>query len=138
MVKQSNGGKNERVSNIFRRLNMFIEIKYKEQGNGSNSWTVKEFETEEKKVLLDAYMVYFLTVQNWKLKAVLNQDGLINSVETALNNLPEPQKTNALFGWNYAPTIDSNSDTTKFIQSVLSLTDTEVIEVFFKAQDFKI
>lgn len=117
---------------------MFRDIIYKEQGDGSDSWSVKEYETESKEILLDAYMVYFLTVENWKLKAVLNQDGLINSVETALNNLPEPLKTNALFGWNYAPTIDSNSDTTKFIQSVLSLTDTEVIEIFFMAQYFKI
>ncbi len=108
---------------------------YKKQGNGSDSWRVEVTEDRE---LVDLYMVYFLTCDNWKLKAVLNEDGLLTNVETALNNLPEPTKTNALFAWNNSPTIDSNSNTAKFIQRQLKLSNEDVTDIFVRAINFEI
>ncbi len=37
---------------------MHTESIYKQQGDGSDSWTVSEYEDETKLVLLDRYMVY--------------------------------------------------------------------------------
>lgn len=35
-----------------------IEYKYKKQGNGVDSWEVKEWQDETKEVLLNAHMVF--------------------------------------------------------------------------------
>ena len=109
--------------------------KYKKQGDGKDSWT--RTRTEDNKVVF-VDMVYFISCANWKLKAILNEDKLLTQVESALNGLPEPTKTNANFGWNNAPTIDSNSTTTQFIQGVLKLTLDQVIDIFTRAQNFNI
>lgn len=37
---------------------MYKEFKHKKQGDGSDSWTVTEWETDKKKVLINKYMVY--------------------------------------------------------------------------------
>lgn len=37
---------------------MYTENKYKEQGNGADSWTVTEWEDDTKKVMIDKYMTY--------------------------------------------------------------------------------
>jgi len=110
---------------------MIEKIQYKKQGDGRDTWIV--FYTDR-----NPEIVEYLTADNWKLKAILNADGLLSQVETALNALPEPTKTNALFAWSSAPTIDSNSDTTKMIQSVLGLSLEDVISIFERAQNFKI
>lgn len=117
---------------------MYKEYTYKKQGDGSDSWNCLEWDSEGKKELLNSYMVYFLTVQNWKLKTVLSEMNLLDQVETALNGMDEPTRTAANFAWNFAPVIDSNSNTTKFIQSVLNLSSVEVFDIFLKAKDFNI
>lgn len=114
---------------------MIYTYTYKKQGDGRDTWRC---EVKDGKTLIDIYMVEYLTADNWKLKAVLNADGLLSQVETALNALPEPTKTNALFAWDNSLTVDSNSDTTKMIQSVLGLSLDDVISIFERAQNFKI
>ena len=37
---------------------MYKEFEYKKQGNGTDSWTCTEWETEAKKVMLNKYMVF--------------------------------------------------------------------------------
>lgn len=73
-------------------------------------------------------------VMMWKLKAVLGSMGLLPQVESSLNELPEPTKTNALLVWEYSPTVSSNSAVTKFVQGVLSLTDEQVEQIFTVAE----
>lgn len=73
-------------------------------------------------------------VASWKLKAILTQNGLIESVNDALNNLPEPNKTVALLAWNHSPTINSESDVTKFVQQSLQLNEQEVYDIFMTAE----
>jgi len=114
---------------------MIYTYKYKLQGDGLNSW-VQTITNEGEETSID--LVYFITVDNWKLKAVLSLNGLLEQVETALNSLPEPDKTTANFAWNFAPTIDSNSKTTLLVQSVLGLSLTEMIDLFIQAKNFSI
>ena len=68
------------------------EYTYKLQGDGRDSW--KRIGTENDEVVVKD-MVYFLTCRNWCLKAILNEDGLLASVDAAIDTLPEPTKTNA-------------------------------------------
>lgn len=106
-------------------------IVYKKQGNGQDSWFINYI--EDGKPVQAPELVYGLTVENWRLKAVLSQRGLLTAVETALNNLPEPTKTTALFAWEYSNTVSTSSNTTKLIQDVLGLTIHEVVDIFWQA-----
>lgn len=98
-----------------------MEFIYKKQGDGRDSW----FNGSE--------MVFELSADNWKIKYVLSQRSLLTQVETALNSLPEPNKTKALLAWDYANIIHTSSNTTKFVQSVLCLTIEQVTEIFTEA-----
>lgn len=69
----------------------------------------------------------------WKLRFVLSQMNLEQSVSEALNTLPEPQKTAANYIWNYGNTIDRYSATISFLQTYLGLSDTQVNQIFIQA-----
>lgn len=117
---------------------MYKEFEYKEQGDGSDSWAVSEWEDNTKETLINKYMIYDFIVQNWKLKAELNRRGMLTSVETALDGLPEPTKTEAKLAWDYSPTINMSSSATKLIKSVLGLSSEDVLDVFDKADQIEI
>jgi hypothetical protein len=74
-----------------------------------------------------------LDVALWKLRFVLSQMNLEQSVSAALETLPEPQKTAANYIWNYGNSIDRHSATIGFLQSYLGLSDTEVNQIFIQA-----
>ena len=74
----------------------------------------------------------------WKLRFILAQMSLEQSVSEALNTLPEPQKTAANYIWNYGNAIDKYSPTVQFLQSYLGLSDTEVNQIFIQANQIKI
>lgn len=69
----------------------------------------------------------------WKLRFVLVQMGLEESIINAMNQLPEPQKTAATYIWNYGNSIDRQSSTIAFIQIVLGLSDTQVNNIYIQA-----
>lgn len=69
----------------------------------------------------------------WKLRFVLSQMNLEQSVSEALNTLPEPQKTAANYIWNYGNAIDRHSATIEFLKSYLGLSDTEVNQIFIQS-----
>lgn len=74
-----------------------------------------------------------LEVALWKLRFVLSQMNLEQSVSEALATLPEPQKTAANYIWNYGNAIDRHSSTIEFLKSYLGLSDTEVNQIFIQA-----
>lgn len=117
---------------------MYREITYKEQGDGSDSWVVTEWETDKKKVLIDKQMVYNMDVENWKLKSELHDRGLLTQVEGFLDALSEPIKTKALLGWNYSNTISFGSSACDLIRQSLQLTKEQVLEIFFDAKDIRV
>jgi hypothetical protein len=69
----------------------------------------------------------------WKLRFILSQMNLEQSVSAALETLPEPQKTAANYIWNYGNSIDRHSATIGFLQSYLGLSDTEVNQIFIQS-----
>jgi hypothetical protein len=74
-----------------------------------------------------------LEVALWKLRFVLSQMNLEQSVSAALETLPESQKTAANYIWNYGNSIDRHSATIGFLQSYLGLSDTEVNQIFIQS-----
>jgi len=74
----------------------------------------------------------------WKLRFVLSQMGLEESIIQAINQLPEPQKTASTYIWNYGNDIDRYSETIVFIQSILQLTTEQVNSIFIEASSLKL
>lgn len=71
----------------------------------------------------------------WKLRAVLNAMGLEQNVADEIEKLPNPPRVGATYIWNYGNSIDRNSNTISFIQNALSLTDTQVNQIFITANE---
>jgi hypothetical protein len=77
-------------------------------------------------------------VQLWRLRTILNLMNLIGTIESALDQLPEPNKTAAKNVWNYGTTVERYSQTVLFIQSVTQMTDDQVDEIFQQAEAIQI
>lgn len=73
-------------------------------------------------------------VQLWRLRTILNLMNLIVTIENALDQLPEPNKTAAKNVWNYGTTVERYSQTVLFIQSVTQMTNDQVDEIFQQAE----
>lgn len=69
----------------------------------------------------------------WKLRFVLAQMNLEESITTAIDSLSEPQRTAATYIWNYGNDIDRHSSTVSFIQNALALTDSQVNAIYTQA-----
>jgi len=68
------------------------------------------------------------------LRTILNLMNLTATIESALDQLPEPNKTAAKNVWNYGTTVERYSQTVLFIQSVTQMTDDQVDEIFQQAE----
>lgn len=77
-------------------------------------------------------------VQLWRIRTILKLSSLEQVVETALNNLQEPQKTGALYIWNYGTTVERYSQTVLLLQSILGLTDEQTNDIFIQANNISI
>jgi len=104
--------------------------------------------------ILDGYEMFFTTgeidrawndanpvpreVPTWRLRAVLAIQNLEQSVNDALDALPQPNQTVAKRAWDYGSDTLRDSQTVVFIQSVLSLTDEQVDDIFIAAQNLVI
>ena len=73
-------------------------------------------------------------VQLWRLRTILKLMNLETTIESALDELEEPNKTAAKNVWNYGTTVERYSQTVLFIQSVLGLTDKQTNEIFIQAE----
>jgi hypothetical protein len=76
--------------------------------------------------------------QLWRLRTILKLMNLETTIESALDELEEPNKTAAKNVWNYGTTVDRYSQTVLFIQSVLELTDKQTNEIFIQAEAIQI
>jgi len=77
-------------------------------------------------------------VQLWRIRTILKVLGMEQVVEIALESLQEPQKTGALYIWNYGTTVERNSQTVQLLQSVLGLTSEQVDDIFIQAQNIQL
>jgi hypothetical protein len=73
-------------------------------------------------------------VQLWRIRTILKLMNLETTIESALDQLPEPNQTAAKNVWNYGTTIERYSQTVLFIQSVTQMTDDQVDEIFQQAE----
>jgi hypothetical protein len=69
----------------------------------------------------------------WKIRAIVSLMGLEQSVTDALNLLPEPNRTAAIFIWDKGNAVDRVSLTVNYLQQALELTDSEVDNIFIEA-----
>ena len=76
--------------------------------------------------------------QLWRVRTILNLMNLVETIESALDQLEEPTKTAAKNVWNYGTTIERYSQTVLFIQSVTQMTDDQVDEIFQQAEAIQI
>lgn len=74
----------------------------------------------------------------WCIKALLNEMGLLEIVESALTQLDEPLKSRANYIWNYGNIIKRDSLTVAFIGQVLQKSDTEIDEIFINADKIEL
>ncbi len=74
-----------------------------------------------------------LEVALWKLKFVLQQMGLEQAVIDAINKLPDPPKTAALYLWDGGPAVDRYSATVDLIKQAIGLNDRQVDDIFIQA-----
>jgi hypothetical protein len=74
----------------------------------------------------------------WRIRAILAMQGKEAQINTAINSLPDPPKTAALYVWQYGTVIERNSSTVQFIQSALGMTDNEVDAIFIEAANINV
>lgn len=81
-----------------------------------------------------------LEVAFWRIIIILKLENLEQPIKEAIPNLPEPTKMMVSYIWdnNVNITVERQSKTVSFFQSVLQLTDEEVDEIFIKAFNIKI
>ena len=111
--------------------------------NANGQWEVPILEGYEKYFTLAeisrAQNPDWFSVTRWQLRAQLAIQGLEDSVTTAINGLPSSTQTEtefkikAQYAWDYSNNIERNSPTVAMIQAVLSLTDSEVDDIFIDA-----
>ncbi len=74
----------------------------------------------------------------WKLRFILSQMQLEQSVTEAINLLEEPQRTAATYIWNFGTAVDRDSNTVIFIKTALGLTEQEVDDIFIQANSVQL
>lgn len=73
-------------------------------------------------------------VDAWKVKAVLEKRKMTSAILSAIELLPEDDRIEALAAWNGADTFNINSQTVRFVQFRLGLTDNEMLTIFDEAK----
>ena len=119
------------------------EITYKQQGDGSDSWVIKTFNDKDELIQIPEIVYEDPAKQNkevelWRIKGILTIMGRIEEVDAAIEKLPEPNRTLAGFVWNSGNSLNSQSETVKFVQASLNLTDEEKDSIFEQAAAIKL
>ena len=119
------------------------EITYKQQGDGSDSWIIKTFNEKDELIQIPEIVYEEPAKQNkevelWRIKGILTLMNRIDEVDVAIEKLPDPQKTLAKFVWLNGNVLNSQSDTVKFVQASLNLTDEERDSIFEQAAAIKL
>lgn len=77
-------------------------------------------------------------VAAWKVKSILKIQGLYNTIEAALNQLEEPNKTIANMAWQHAESINQFSPTVQLIKQTCQLSDEQIQAIFDSAEAINI
>jgi hypothetical protein len=63
-------------------------------------------------------------------RIALSRAGLLSSVQTAINSLPEPTKTEAQIEWDYSNTVQRHNPFTRNLAGALGLNDAALDDLF--------
>ena len=74
----------------------------------------------------------------WKLRFVLAQMQLEQSVTDAIAELPEPQRTAASYIWNFGTAVERYSPTVTMIKEILNINDEEADDIFIEANQIQL
>lgn len=77
-------------------------------------------------------------IQNWRAKAVLSLNGLLISVQEAIDALPEPQKTIVKTAWEGNADLSRNGETVTAIAAACNLSDEQLDDLFIEAAKLRI
>lgn len=76
------------------------------------------------------------TVTMRQARLALLDVGLLDTIEQALNSLPEPQRTRSLIEWNHGSVVERDSALVTQMSSALGLTSEQVDNLFLQANTY--
>lgn len=79
-----------------------------------------------------------IEVPLWAMRNVLKKRNLFETIIGAINQLPEPLKTDALDFLEYGNFIERNSNAVLLIQQITQMSSDEVDELFIEANNIKL
>ncbi len=71
----------------------------------------------------------------WRIRAIISVMGLEPSVNTILESLEEPTKTIAKYAWYQGSTVERRSPTVLSIAQALTLSDSQIDQIFIEASN---
>lgn len=77
-------------------------------------------------------------IANWRCKAVLAQMGLLETVNTVIEAMPEPQRTIVSLAWNGDAKLARRGKTVTALAAVLGLSDARMDELFIEAAGIEV
>lgn len=77
-------------------------------------------------------------IANWRAKAVLSAMGLLDQVNAVISKLPEPDRTMVLLAWNGDAKLARRGQTVLSIAAALSMSDSEINQLFIQADSIQI
>jgi len=97
-----------------------------------SEYTIDYFEEQEEE-RLEAWR-QSATVELWKLKAILDSQGLLDSVQSAVQGFPKAVQ----LAWEYSPDVQRLSPAVIGLAELLELTETDIDDIFTEAQNLKL
>jgi hypothetical protein len=71
----------------------------------------------------------------WRVRTILKVMDLETTIQSAIEELPEPTKTAAKYIWQFGTVIERKSQTVLMIQQILEMTNEQVDDLFIQANN---
>lgn len=102
------------------------------QGVWHQQWEARDFTQEELDQQRQASVPESVTMRQARLE-LLNR-GLLSSIETAIDSLPEPERSAVQIEWEYSQTVERNRPFVLMVGQALGLNQTELDDLFIEAK----
>ena len=74
----------------------------------------------------------------WRIRVILKLMDLEQTVENVLNTFEEPNKTAALYLWQFGTIVERQSPTVLMLQQILELDNNQTDDIFIQANNFEL
>lgn len=81
------------------------------------------------------YEMPYIEVGIWQMEIVLNTMNLLEAVQTQMNQLPEPMRTNVLIAWTKGKSVETTSQAVQLIKEALEMSDEQIVALFQAAKE---